>query len=319
MIVLRIRRPRFRLPAVASAALLLSLSGCTLMTTDLDAASRTDEHWPTASSGQRHFDHVVIVVLENQDYSTAVHDKFLGSLAQRGILFTNFKGLFHNSYPNYLAMVGGRPFSVSWWNSDHQIDLPAVGEEPPLTIADRIPDAKNYAEDYPGGVDAYTITHQGPYVRRHVPFASFENTRGPDHIVGVPRNVLDPGHRFFIDADSPDRFPRYALYSPNVRNDGHDTGLAHAAAWLEQFLLRFNGTRAASGTLIIVTFDESAHRERSNHIYTVLLGPMLDPGMRVYEKPVNHYNVLRMIEDNFGVEPLGPGDGGAKPIDGIWR
>jgi hypothetical protein len=44
---------------------------------------------------------------------------------------------------------------------------------------------------------------------------------------------------------------------------------------------------------------------------------MVKPG--VYDQPLNHYNVLRTIEDNFGIEPLADGDGGAVTIEGIWK
>jgi hypothetical protein len=33
----------------------------------------------------------------------------------------------------------------------------------------------------------------------------------------------------------------------------------------------------------------------------------------------NHYNVLRTIEDNFGLEPLTANDRDAAPITDIWK
>jgi len=32
-----------------------------------------------------------------------------------------------------------------------------------------------------------------------------------------------------------------------------------------------------------------------------------------------HYNVLSRIEENFGLCPLGDGDGGAKPVTEVWK
>ena len=91
------------------------LAGCSLMVTELDPASRTAGGDAEQRSSPRRFDHVVIIVLENQDFLTAMDDPYLAWLATRGTLFTNFRGLFHNSYPNYLAMVGGRAFAVNPW------------------------------------------------------------------------------------------------------------------------------------------------------------------------------------------------------------
>ncbi len=56
------------------------------------------------SEGARHFDRVVVIVLENGDYETARQDKNLAALAAQGASFSNFHALFHPSYPNYLAM-----------------------------------------------------------------------------------------------------------------------------------------------------------------------------------------------------------------------
>ena len=60
-----------------------------------------------ASTGTRpapppkHFDHVLIVVLENQNYESAIRNDLLKSLARKGAIFSNFGNLYHYSYPNY--------------------------------------------------------------------------------------------------------------------------------------------------------------------------------------------------------------------------
>jgi hypothetical protein len=71
------------------------------------------------------------------------------------------------------------------------------------------------------------------------------------------------------------------------------------------------------GTLIVVTFDESAKRSRDNRIYTVLYGDMVC-AHSISRRPYNHYNVLSTIEQNFGLAPLAEGDGAARPIDDVW-
>jgi hypothetical protein len=311
------RESRFRgAGAVVGAAVwaALSTSGCALIETPMDGASRGVIPCETVSE-PRHFRHVVIVVLENEDGEAALKDPYFNNLASQGALFTHFRGLFHNSYPNYLAMVGGRKFPVSTWDSDFQMTFPAGPQAETQTIADRIPEARNYAENYPAERGP-GVTSSGLYVRRHVPFASFPGTCGAEHMVSVPEDVDAADHRFFLDAEG-EAFPRYAFYSPNLRNDGHDGGLRTASPWLKKFVERFGQTPAASSTLLVVTYDESAGRGASNLICTVFLGPMVKPG--VYDRPLNHYNVLRTIEDNFGVRPLADGDGGAVVIEGIWK
>jgi len=60
----------------------------------------------------KHFERVMIVVLENQDYTSAMSDQFLSKLASKGTSFSNFKNLYHPSYPNYLAMIAGTSFGT---------------------------------------------------------------------------------------------------------------------------------------------------------------------------------------------------------------
>jgi len=123
--------------------------------------------------------------------------------------------------------------------------------------------------------------------------------------------------RFDVDR-SRGTLPAYALYSPDLINDGHDTSLAMASKWLEGFLEPLLGdVEFMKKTLIIVTFDESDDNA-DNRIYTVFLGGMVQAGKEV-DHYYDHFSVLRTIEENFGLCPLGGGDGGAKPITEVWK
>ena len=96
----------------------------------------------------KHFDHVLIVVLENQNYESAITNDLLKSLAQKGASFTNFGNLYHYSYPNYLAMIAGSDFGIHRPQllSDNQRSFNDDSEH--RTIGDLL-NWKNYAEDYP--------------------------------------------------------------------------------------------------------------------------------------------------------------------------
>ena len=261
------------------------------------------------------FERVLIIVLENQDYGKAITDPYLGELAKQGASFSNFHGLFHPSYSNYLAMVAGKDIPTIF---DQQRDLNEC------TIADLLTSKgltwKNYAEGYPTQIAAGMDHEQcikddfvGKYARKHVPFMSFLPIR--QHQCG---KIVSAGQ--FDDDLNNDTVPVYAFYTPDLNNDGHDTGLSSASAWLRSFLepLRQNQS-FMKGTLIVVTFDESGtqSRDAGNHIYTVFLGAMVRP--QEVKGNYNHFNVLRTIEKNFGLCPLGAGDGGAKPITSIWK
>src|SRR6266567_9072188 len=101
----------------------------------------------------KHFDHVLIVVLENQSYDAAIRNDLLKSLAQKGSVFSNFGNLYHYSYPNYLAMIAGSDFGTHKPQllSDNQRNFNDDSEH--RTIGDLL-NWKNYAEDYPASPTA---------------------------------------------------------------------------------------------------------------------------------------------------------------------
>src|SRR4029077_11929768 len=150
---------------------------------------KDDAALAAAKATARHFDRVVIIVLENGDYEAAIQDKNLAALAAKGASFSNFHALFHPSYPNYLAMVAGTDFGIhrrGRFLADRQVTFP--NDVAHKTIADRLVaaglDFKNYAVYLPEGPCPFRIDNQhvakrkaGDYVRRHVPFMSFREVQ----------------------------------------------------------------------------------------------------------------------------------------------
>jgi hypothetical protein len=288
-----------------------------------DAAARAKAH---------HFDRVLIIVLENGDYEVATKDKNLMALAEHGASFTNFHAMFHPSYPNYLAMVAGTDFGIHGRGrlfADSQVDL--ANDAVHKTIADRLIEAgldfKNYAEELPEGTCPFHIHEQrvgkskkGGYVRRHVPFLSFREVQQKwcDRVVRVDSGKADN----WFARDAQKGLVAYSMYTPNLNNDGHDTNVAVAGEWVKKFLDKMFPEKLRQGTLVIVTYDES-DRNSDNRIFTLFLGDMVkeaaqqDPNL--LGRRYTHYNVLRTIEDNFGLEPLTVNDRNAAPITDIWK
>ncbi len=257
-----------------------------------------------ADSGRR-FDRIVSIVLENTDYETSMKLPYFQKLVARGALLSNFNGVNHPSYPNYLAMIAGTDFGV---HDDNQREFNA------LTLADLLERKgltwKAYAENYPG--HCYLSDTSGHYARRHVPFLSFTSIQGDP--ARCARVVA--GTQFVADLDA-NALPTFSIYVPDVDDDGHDTGAIYADHWLESFLEPILNNRALmKGTLLEVTYDESATASM-NHIATLLIGPAIRAGT-VDAGAYTHYNILRTIEENFGLGTLGANDLKAAPISAIW-
>src|SRR5882762_7885942 len=109
--------------------------------------------------------------------------------------------------------------------SDHQISFPHDAEH--RTVADLL-DWKNYAENYPSGVQPYLESSKGKYARKHVPFLSFEKIQKESYGNVVSVDTKDP-HNAFVTAvemfrKDPKKFPlpRYMFYTSNLDDDGHD-------------------------------------------------------------------------------------------------
>jgi len=277
---------------------------------------------PSPPEHGKHFDRVIVIVLENEDFSSAANDSFLSQLAKQGASFSNFRAETHPSYPNYLAMIAGSTFGVG---SDSQKNFP--DDDQHRTIANLMEDWKHYAEEYPAQANdprPFLGGSRGKYARKHVPFLSFLRVQQKSFHNVASVNTHDTNNVFVSDIAAYKRdaaknpLPRYMFYSPNLDDDGHDSSLATASQWLKKFLnewLKLDDK--LKGTLVVVTFDESESHRGNNQIYTVFLGDMIKAGQ--VDKEYNHYSVLRTIEDNFGFSTLNSGDGSATPIDGIWK
>ncbi len=287
-------------------------AGC-IMRSTVNPASQLQ----CAPATAHHFDRVLIVVLENQNYEIAIKDNTLGALAEKGTSFSDFHALFHPSYPNYLAMIGGKEYELNELNGEEQVDFPDDSQH--RTIGELMAENglhwKNYVEDYPG--NQFLGPKAGRFVRKHAPFLSFAKNK-PGYFANIVSvDPADPKNQFVADVQN-HTLPEYALYSPNVVNDGRSSNLKTASAWLKDFLDNKFPLTARAGALIVITFDESQGKENSNRVYTVFLGDMVQP-KNVSAQAYNHYNVLRTIEDNFGLVPLSYSDFHAAPITGIWR
>ncbi|MEM7037968.1 MAG: alkaline phosphatase family protein, partial [Bacteroidota bacterium] len=169
-----------------------------------------------------------------------------------------------------------------------------------------------------------------PYARKHVPFLSFPS------IVSNPDRLAKIVHADEFEADMKNehgayKLPHFSFYVPDLLNDGHNVTeeLYRPAANnidlgpntpnlmnIENFLRNFLGNdpvgKFPPETLIVITFDEAYPYAFDYGIYTLLLGDFLQAGTTCAD-PVNHYSLLRSIEDNFGIGSLKRHDAMARP------
>jgi hypothetical protein len=127
--------------------------------------------------------------------------------------------------------------------------------------------------------------------------------------------------------------PNYVFLTPNVCNDGHDApcadgrpgGLVTANEWVKTWVPRIMASPAyKKDGLLIVTFDEAGSDASAccneptgpntnapgrfgpggGRIGAILLSRFIRPGT-VVNVPMNHYGMLKSVEDIFGLPHLG--------------
>ncbi len=263
-----------------------------------------------ADSGSRSvplFNKVMIVVLENANYAEAMAQPFLGKLAQGGALLDHFFAETRPSLPNYIALTAG---TVAGVTSNGPVSLSVLHIGNLLEAKGKT--WKVYAEAYPGR--CFLGAQSGAYVRKHVPFLSFENVQNDARRCA---NIVEAAA---LNFDAPaGNLPDYSLYIPDLNNSGHATGVAFADRWMVQtFGPLLKNPVFMKGLLFVVTFDEARSSDPSNHIYTALAGESILSGS-VSKNPYNHYSLLRTIEDGLSLGTLGKNDASAAPIAGVWR
>ena len=244
--------------------------------------------------------HVVVVVMENHAFNEIIgtpQARYVNSLARRGALLTRSYAVTHPSEPNYLALFSGSTHGVSGDPCPTTLNAPNLAADligKHLTFA-------GYAEGLPA--PGSQVCWHGEYARKHVPWTDFRN---------VPAGMNLPFSSFPQDFA---QLPTVSFVIPNLCSDMHDCPVATGDAWLRTHIDRYAQWAMTHDSLLIVTFDED-DGSQSNQIATIFVGQQVKPGR--YSKPVDHYNVLRTIEQAYGLRY----DGEAArhyPITWIWR
>lgn len=247
--------------------------------------------------------HLLVVVLENKGERQVLGSgaaPYLTSLAASGALFTDSHGVTHPSQPNYLALFSGSTQGVTDDACPQSLgDRPNLGQQ--LQRAGHT--FAGYSEGLPTAGFAGCTDAAGRYARKHNPWVDFAN---------VPASSNLPLTAFPTDLS---RLPTVSFVVPDLCHDMHDCSVATGDQWAHDHLAAYVAWARSHDSLLVVTFDEDDDTS-SNRIATFLVGPMVKPG--VLPQHVNHYNVLRTIEDLYGLEPIGAARNAA-PLTGWVR
>jgi phosphatidylinositol-3-phosphatase len=282
--VSRTRAARFLAPASALCAAVL--------TPLAPAAAAHAATLPTPA-------HVVIVIEENHSSSQIIGSSsapYINSLAAQGALFSNSHAVTHPSQPNYLALFSGSTQGISSDSCPHTFSAANLGSE--LIGAGRT--FTGFSESMPS--DGFTGCTSGEYARKHNPWVDFSNVPSTDNRVFS---------EFPSDFAS---LPAVSVVVPNLLDDMHDGTVAQGDSWLRSHIDAYAQWAKTNNSLLIVTWDEN-DGSSGNQIPTIIEGSDVVPG--TYSENINHYNVLRTVEDFYGLAHAGK-SATATPITDIF-
>jgi phospholipase C len=244
--------------------------------------------------------HVVVVMMENHSFGDVLGGPdapYLTSLAARGADFTRSFAVSHPSEPNYLAIFSGSTQGVTSDACPQTFDAPNLATD--LLNAGKT--FAGYAEGLPA--TGSPVCSAGEYARKHVPWVDFST---------VPPAVSKP-FSSWPDGDYTS-LPTVSFVIPNLCDDMHDCPVPTGDAWLRAHLDGYASWAMTHDSLLIVTWDEDDGGGQ-NQIPTIFVGQPVRPGH--YATQINHYSVLRTIEDAFGLRHDGAA-ATASPVTGIW-
>ena len=295
-------------------------------------------------------DHVFMVYMENKGYDDIVgspNAPFLNSLINAYGFADNYYALTHGSSPNYYPIVGGTDFGLTYNCASPCIDAST-------TLVSNIDDAGKTWRSYAQGLipGASPLVSTDSYQSGETVFPAFTSIANDPAYAAAH---IRPLEEMAVDLRSAATAPNYAWFAANEDFAGEgpvntlegflkfaltQIGPKHQynVPALDQFLSEtvptimnsavWNDPNEAS--VIVVTFDEDNNNlslgfgNEGNHIVTVVIPNQaaIDAGMRsgpfIASSHLDHYSLLRMIEDSLGLPSLTKNDKYAAPMNEFW-
>jgi phosphatidylinositol-3-phosphatase len=265
------------------------------------------------------YDHVVIVIMANHSAVDILGNSSAPyintTLIPDGAFFSNSYAVTTPDLPNYYALFSGSTQGVTDDSCPHYFAVAgSLGQQ----LIDAGFSFAQYSESMPTA--GYTECSNGLYARSHNPVPDFAS---------LPSTANLP-YSNFADVLANATLPTISFVVPNICNDmqGESFGttcnsfianmVEFGDQWLSTNVPIYLGSSSSQNGLLIVTWDQGTSTLSGNdtHIPTIFYGPHVKSGY-VSSTMINHYNVLRTLEDMYGLAPLGNA-AIAAPITDVW-
>jgi acid phosphatase len=285
----------------------VAAGGPVTITATSEGQSGTSAVTVAAASGAQ-FDHVFIVVEENNDYASVTSSSmpYLTGLAAQYGLATQYYANTHPSIGNYLELTGGQIIT-----NDDSYNQTISSDNVVRHLVAAGKTWKSYAEGLPSVGFVQLDYDDGTYASRHNAIVHYTDVHDNP---AQAQNVV-PFTQFVTDLAN-GTFPNYSFIAPDLCNDAHDCSLNTADTWLQQNIdpLIQSAFFQQNNCLLIITFDESGgdNTNGGGRVYWVAVSPT--KSKRGYQSTTlyQHQSTLRLMMKGIGLTSF-PGDAATAP------
>ena len=282
-------------------------------------------------SGVPEFEHVFVVVEENQGYEQVVGNTtdmpYLNSLIRGYGLATNYYANAHPSINDYFFLTAGHPGVSDFWGSDNLLADhrgPVSGENIASILTENGKTWKAYLEGLPS--PGSLVPSHGAYVKRHNPFAYFTTVvRGTTKHPSEASNLV-PFEAYFQRDLQNGTLPNYSFIVPDIYDDGHNNRDTRKPAGCDDHIALQQIDHWLSGNirplisapdfqrsgLLIILFDEACDQDKrldpsqpslrgGGHIPALIISSKTAPGT-TSKQLFHHQSALRLSLQALGIQ-----------------
>lgn len=266
-----------------------------------------------------HFDHVFVVMMENQDYNNIIGNSaapYINSLLAQGANLKNIYALTHPSDPNYTGLAAGSLYNQTGNTQTAELPDQQIGD----LVSNQGGTWRAYMQSENGPCD---LGSQDTYTIDDTPFHNFQDVA--DNQASCQEHE-QPLPQMAIDLQQTSTTPEYVWFSANDCDDMEGCGITAGDTWLSQTLPEIFNSPAwtQQRSLLILTWDEDSNDNQQGQptlerIPTLLLGSQgsVEAGSSSNVRYTT-YSLLRTTEAALGLSSMTGNDYYANPINDIW-
>lgn len=258
--------------------------------------------------------HVILIVEENQSFSTVYHNQmpWLSALGDKYGIATNYYSDQSGSLLDYLWLSSG----------SNEQKFGCNGNQCKQTISDNniFRQLNNagmswnvYADSLPR--PGFMGMFAGNYAKRHNPALWYSD------VVNNPKQLQNviPFSQFAVDLAAKN-LPAYSIIVPDLKHDAHSASAASADQWLKTNigpLLNSPYFQAGGKTVMFITFD-NGDGDAQGQVLMAVVGPSVVPGIKV-STPFEHQNTLRTMMELLGLKNFPGASASAAPMNEFFQ